>query len=143
MESNLISLSTLDKLPKDTTGHDIIRYVGLPDVLGPEQATLLYFMGKQLARKFELNNMEDIVYLFYSLRWGKLELIKEKKKQLTFHLMSDDIVERMKSPLEIDFRLEAGFIAQAISHITERPCECTETINARLFRVELKVDYLD
>lgn len=143
MESKLISLTALDKLPKDTIGQDVLRYISLPDVLGPEQETLLYFMGKQLARKFEITKMEDITYLFYTLRWGKLEVIKEKKKYITFHLMSDDIVERMKSSLEVDYRLEAGFIAEVIANITERPCECTETMNERLFRVEFKVHYLD
>ena len=143
MNSNLITLSTIDKLPQETIGQDVLRYIGLQDVLGKEKDTLLYFIGKQMARRFEINNLEDLIYLFYTLRWGKLELIKEKKKSLTFHLMSDDIVERMNTSLDIDFRLEAGFIAETITFLMERPCECVETINERLFRAEFKIHYLD
>ena len=143
MNSNLITLSTIDKLPKETVGQDVLRYIGLQDILGKEKDTLLYFIGKQMARKFEINNLEELIYLFYTLRWGKLELVKEKKKYLTFHLMSDDIVERMNTSLEIDFRLEAGFIAETITFLMDRPCECFETVNERLFRAEFKVHYLD
>lgn len=143
MKANLITLSSIDKLPKETVGQDILRYIGLQDVLGKEKDTLLYFLGRQMARKFEINSLEDLNYLFYTLRWGKLELVKEKKKHLTFHLMSDDIVERMNTSLEIDFRLEAGFIAETISFLTDRPCECIENVNERLFRADFKVHYLD
>lgn len=143
MESKLISLSTLDDFPTDTIGQDILRYIGLPEMLGPEKDTLLYFMGKSIARKFEINKMEDIIYFFYKLRWGNLELVKEKKNSLTFHLMSDDVVHRLNSSLETDFRLEAGFIAETIFQVTERPSECTETINERLYRVEFTAHYLD
>lgn len=143
MENNLISLSTLDDYPVDTIGQDILRYIALPDVLGPEKDTLLYFMGRNIARKFNFDKMEDVNYFFFKLKWGKLELIKENKKQLTFHLMADDIVERMNAPLEVDFRLESGFIAETMFHITGRPCECTESINQRLYRIEFKVHYLD
>lgn len=143
MESKLISLSDLDTLPQETIGQDVLRYIGLSTVLGKEKDTLLYFMGKELARNFKINNMEDLIYFFYTLRWGKLELVKEKKKQLTFYLMSDDIFERMNASLDVDFRLEAGFIAEIITLLTERPCECTEKVNERLYRVEFQVHYLD
>ena|SRR5690625_441751 len=143
MESKLISLSTLDDFPTDTIGQDILRYIGLPEVLGPEKDTLLYFMGKSIARKFNFEKMEDIIYFFYKLRWGNLELIKEKKSTLNFHLMSDDVVHRIKSSLETDFRLEAGVIAETIFQVTGRPCECVETTNERLLRVEFTVHYLD
>src|SRR5690625_5450872 len=97
MESKLISLSTLDDFPTDTIGQDILRYIGLPEVLGPEKETLLYFIGRSIARKFDFEKMEDIIYFFYKLRWGNLELIKEKKSTLNFHLMSDDVVQDRKS----------------------------------------------
>src|SRR5690625_5862199 len=142
MESKLISLSTLDKLPNDTIGQDILRYIALPDMLGPEKETLLYFIGKQIARKFEIDKMEDIIYFFYTLRWGKLELVKEKKKYLLFHLMSDDIVERIKSTYDVDFRLEAGFIAETIYQIKERLCNSIDSTYECLYMAEFKVHYI-
>lgn len=143
MENKLISLSTLDKYPTETIGQDVLRYIALPDVLGPEKDTLLYFMGRSIARKFQLDTMDDIIYFFYTLQWGKLDVVKEKKKHITLYLMADEIVERMRSSIDIDFRLESGFIAESIFKITGRPCECVETINERLYRAEFKVHFMD
>ena len=57
--------------------------------------------------------------------------------------MSDEVAERMISPFTIDYRLEAGFIAEAIEKITERTCECNESVNNRLYRVQFKVTFTD
>lgn len=143
MENKQISLDTLDKFQSETIGQDILRYVTLPQFLGHEKDTLLYFIGRNLARDIHIKSIEDLVYVFQKLRWGNLELIKEKKGYLTFHLMSDDIVHRLKYPVETDFRLESGFLAETLQKITERPCECTETVSERLYRVQFKVFFTD
>ena len=143
MDEQLISLSSLDKLPESTLGHDVLRYVTLPHVLGDEKDVILYFIGRNLSRKLHIEVLDDIIYVFRKFKWGQLELIKEKKKQLLFHLMSDEIVSRLQSPFETDFRLEAGFIAESITKITERPAECIETVNERLYRIEFKVVFTD
>jgi len=143
MSDQLISLASLDELPDSTLGYDILRYVTMPEVLGEEKDSILYFIGRNLSRKFEIKVLDDLIYLFLKLKWGKLELIKEKKKQVVFHLMSDEIVSRLQAPYDTDFRLEAGFIAESIMKITERPAECVETVNERLYRVEFKVIFTD
>lgn len=143
MDEQLISLSQFDQLPDDTAGHDVLRYVSIPNLLGDEKETVLYFIGRSLARQLNINKNEDLHYLFNKFRWGNLELIKEKKQTMTFHLMSDDVASRMMSPFEIDYRLEAGFLAEAIEKITERTCECTESISNRLYRVRFKVTFTD
>jgi len=143
MDEQLISLSSLDKLPESTLGHDVLRYVTLPHVLGDEKDVILYFIGRNLSRKLHIEVLDDIIYVFRKFKWVQLELIKEKKKQLLFHLMSDEIVSRLQSPFETDFRLEAGFIAESITKITERPAECIETVNERLYRIEFKVVFTD
>lgn len=143
MRDQLISLASLDKLPESTLGHDVLRYVTLPHLLGQEKDSILYFVGRNLARKIHIENLDDMIYLFHKLKWGKLELIKEKKRQLVFHLMADEVVARLQAPFETDFRLEAGFIAEAITKITERPAECVETINERLYRIDFKVIFTD
>jgi len=143
MDNNTISLSILDEFLPTSIGHDIIRYISLPDIFGSEAHSLLYFTGRNLARKIEIKTKEDIIYIFDKLGWGRLELNKEKKRTMTFFLMSDEIVKRIQAPIKTDFRLESGFMAEAIQKVTERPCECSENINERLFRVQFNIVFTD
>jgi len=143
MDEKLIPLSLFEQLPKSTAGHDVLRYVSMPSFLGEEKDSILYFIGRKLARKIEIESLEDLYFLFETFHWGKLELVKDRRRTLTFHLMSDEVAERMISPFTIDYRLEAGFIAEAIEKITERTCECNESVNNRLYRVQFKVTFTD
>lgn len=134
--NTVFSISQLTDLQSSGAGYDILRYLGLPELLGTESNTLLYFLGRNLARKFEFNSMEDIVHLFEQLGWGYLEIVKEKKETIIFQLMSDAIVQRLKAPIDTEFRLEAGFLAEAYQRIDNSDCECTEEINSKLFLVQ-------
>lgn len=139
IEDNKLSVQQLDELHTAGAGFDILRYVALPEFLGDEAPTLLYYMGKNLARKFEMTSIDEVCYVFEKLGIGKLELVKEKKHERTFHLLADSIVLRLKSTIEADFRLEAGFLAQGIQMIDGIECECVEEINKRIHQVEFKV----
>ncbi|WP_200411404.1 YslB family protein [Virgibacillus salexigens] len=133
----LISVSEIEELHTAGAGYDILRYIGLPELLGKESPTLLYFMGRMLARKFELQTIEDIVFIFDNLGWGKLELVKDKRKEMTFQLMSDSIAKRLNASFEAEFRLECGFLAEALQIIQQYDCECVETIHSRIHQVEI------
>ncbi|WHX27678.1 YslB family protein [Virgibacillus halodenitrificans] len=134
--NTVFPISQLTDLQSSGAGYDILRYLGLPEILGTESNTLLYFLGRNLARKFEFNSMEDIAHLFEQLGWGYLEIVKEKKETIIFQLMSDAIVQRLKAPIDTEFRLEAGFLAEAYQRIDNSDCECTEEINSKLFLVQ-------
>lgn len=138
-----IPLSVLDEFLPSSIGHDILRYISLPDIFGSESDSLLYFTGRKLARKLEIKTKDDIYYIFKKLGWGHLELTKEKKRSITFYLMSDEIVKRIKAPITVDFRLESGFLAEAIEKVTSRSCECIDNVNERLYRVKFEVIYTD
>ena len=69
--------------------------------------------------------------------------LKQKRNHLYFHLMSDELVARIDSPFEIDFRMEAGFIAECVEQLYERKCECSESFNKRLYRAEFEVVFID
>lgn len=135
----LLPVSQLDELYTTGAGYDILRYLALPELLGPESHTLLYFMGRNLARKLELKAIEDIYYTFERLGWGRLELVREKKKELVFHLMADAIVQRLQAPFDTEFRLEAGFLAEAIQLVEDIECECTEEINYKIHQVKFSI----
>jgi len=137
----LLSISLLDKLNTSGAGYDVLRYIGLHDLLGEEASELLYFMGKNLARHFELNSIDDVTYFFEKMGWGKLELVKEKKKLLTFTLLADSVVHRLKAPIETEFRLEAGFLSESIQLIHDIECECIEEINPKIHQVQFKIMY--
>lgn len=141
MDDQLIPLTDFEELSDATAGHDILRYVSIPGFLGQEKNAILYFIGRNLARQINITKNEDLFYLFEKFRWGTLDLVKDRRRTLTFHLMSDDVAKRLLSPLKTDYRLEAGFIAEAIEKIYGRKCECTETINERLYRVQFKVTF--
>lgn len=143
MEDNTISLTTLEEFSPTTVGQDILRYICLPDFLGSEKDNLLYYIGKNLARNLELTSLDDIHYVFKKLNWGTLELVKDKRKTMTFHLMSDEIVQRLQSSITTDFRLEAGFLAEAMYKITNRACEATDTIQEKIYRIDFKIHFLE
>src|SRR5699024_4671084 len=143
MQKEELPLHVIEQLSSETISYDILKYVSLPNVFGAEKEAIMYYVGRDLARNIEMRSMDDLLYLFDKFRWGKLELIKQKKNEMTFHLMSDDIVHRLRSPLEVDFRLEAGFLAEAIQRLYERHSECTEKVNEKLYRVQFKVIFTD
>lgn len=141
-KQKLLPISLLDNLNTPGAGHDVLRYVGLHDLLGEEAPELLYFMGKNLARHFELNTIDDIYYFFEKMGWGRLELVKEKKKRLTFTLLADSVVHRLKAPVKTEFRLEAGFLSESIQIINGIECECVEEINHKIHQIQFNIMYI-
>lgn len=138
-----LSLSLLNDLHTSGAGYDVLRYISLPELFGDEAPTILYFMGKDLARSLHIKSTEDLFFAAEKLGWGRLELIKEKKKSLTFNLMADAVFLRLQASFDVDFRLEAGFIAEAVQMINGSECECIETINSKIHQVEFKVYYTE
>jgi len=133
----------LDNLHTEGAGYDVLRYIALPELFGQESDTLLYFLGRRTARKLEIKTVEDIVHTFKALGWGHLELIKEKNNYLLFHLKSDAVVLRLKASFNTEFRLESGFLAEALEMIKGKTCECTESIHKRIHQIEFKVHYTE
>ncbi|WP_156291225.1 DUF2507 domain-containing protein [Oceanobacillus salinisoli] len=140
---NLLTTTQLKDLRTDGAGYDVLRYISLPELLGKESDTLLYFMGKNLARKFEIDSLESLYLIIEALGWGKLDLVKEKKKELVFELMADSIVLKLQTPFAREFRLESGFIAEAIQQIFGRECECIENINNRINLIKFTIVFTE
>jgi predicted hydrocarbon binding protein len=107
-------------------GYELIREVLLPEILGKDTPEILYWAGKRLARKFPLPDYDKIIEFFGNASWGELEIIKEKKDEIEFELISPLIVSRVKSKAEYFFQLEAGFLAQQIEYQKEASAETFE-----------------
>lgn len=140
MHSNLQKIEDITNVMQTTgSGYDLLRYVCLPDLLGKDATTILYVLGKNMARQLEWNSFEQVKTFFYKTGWGELIDVKEKRSEHIFTLTGSAITRRMKHDIVTDYRLEAGFLAAAIQQIKGVDCECSEEIKTRKNMVELRV----
>lgn len=102
-------------------GYEIIRDYLLPSILGKHEKDVLYWAGKDLARKFPCTDIQLIISFFQDAGWGVLTLEKEEKDGYIFHLTNDADLLKIE---ERSFRLEAGFIAQQIQALQGCLTEC-------------------
>lgn len=59
-------------------GYELIREDLLNELLGEDTPDILYWAGKQIARKYPLFSINEIKEFFTNAGWGTLELIHEK-----------------------------------------------------------------
>ena len=102
-------------------GYDLLRDHLLPTILGKHEKEVLYWAGKDLARKFPCMDIQLIISFFQDAGWGNLKFEKEEKDGYTFLLTNDADLFKIA---ERSFRLEAGFIAQQIQGIKGYLTEC-------------------
>lgn len=138
-KESLYPISAFEQLHTSGAGYDTLRYVSLPKLLGKESHTIMYFMGKTLAESIDFHTIDDIIFLFKQFGWGTLNIAKEKKKTTTFYLLDDSVVQKLQSPIEVDFRYEAGFLAKACSLIYGSEYECIEKVHKKIYQVEFTV----
>lgn len=116
----------MEQLITHGAGHDILRFVSLPDLLGENASSILYVMGKKLARKVNPTSMEQVEDFFIQMGWGNLSLIKQKRHEMTFELSGAPVVHRWNVGVGQEYRMEAGFLAASIEQIKELACECVD-----------------
>lgn len=104
-------------------GYEIIRDHILSSILGKHEDDVLYWAGKELARKFPCKSQDELIAFFADACWGTLELIKESKDGRIFELTNDPEILQIK---QRSFRLEAGFIAEQIQQAKGYLTECYE-----------------
>ena len=95
-------------------GYDLIREELLPSILGKESSHILYWAGKNLARKYPLESMDEIVNFFTKAGWGHLTVKRESKHEMEVELKSPIIKDRLKKSDYSSFQIEAGFLAQQV-----------------------------
>ena len=95
-------------------GYDLIREELLRDLLGKDTPDLLYWAGKRLARKYQLNTIDETIIFFNKAGWGTLTIKSESKQEILFELESDIITIRLKTNPDYTYHLEAGFLAQQL-----------------------------
>ncbi len=120
-------------------GYELIRDHVLSTILGKHENDILYWAGKELARKFQMFSMEEATSFFKEAGWGTLTL-EHLAKDEAFYVLTGD-----PESLQIEkrcFRLEAGFLAQQQQKLGGFLTECFEDkiINQKMVRFHVKWD---
>ncbi|WP_075527434.1 YslB family protein [Sporosarcina ureilytica] len=102
-------------------GYELIRDHVLPSILGKHEGDILYWAGKEIARKFPVFSMEEIPSFFLEAGWGQLQLEKTSKKEAFYQLISPG--ENLKIS-DRNFQLEAGFLAEQYQKLNGMLTEC-------------------
>ncbi|MGG4265659.1 YslB family protein [Peribacillus simplex] len=122
-------------------GYELIREVLLNDILGKDSNQILYWAGKQLARKFPLNSDQEVIEFFQSAGWGTLEIMKFTKNQMELSLTGEIISRRMDLHPDCHFQLEAGFLAEQFTLQKKFLSESTEEIKRRAKKVIFTIQW--
>lgn len=144
MKKNLaetIEQSEIEELQIPAFGYELIREFLLQDLLGEESYHILYWAGKQLARKFPLTNMAEVVHFFESAGWGQLTMDKETKTELEMTLTGEIINRRIQLFSSSHFQLEAGFLAEQCVLQKKFYSEATADIKKRSKQVHFIVKW--
>lgn len=113
----------------------------LPTILGDDNAQILYWAGKRVARKYSLSSQDDIAEFFEMANLGDLKLIKEKRTQYTFELGGQIISDRLASDSK-EFSLESGILAEALEQELKQPAAGEATIidNKKIVQINVFLD---
>lgn len=122
-------------------GYELIREVLLPEILGDDAPDILYWAGKQLARKYPLNSFEEIIHFFKQAGWGDLTILNETKTECKLELSSTIISKRLQSKEAHHFQLEAGFLAEQIEILKQAVAETFEHPRKRSGKVLFTVKW--
>ncbi|WP_297952091.1 YslB family protein [uncultured Lactobacillus sp.] len=94
----------------------------LPTILGDDDAAILYWAGKRIARKYDLSDFDDLVEFFSMAEFGNLEKVKERRSHTIYELSGQTVEDRLNSDSK-EFSLEGGMIAEAVQTATGRTTE--------------------
>ncbi|MHC0037432.1 YslB family protein [Pseudoneobacillus sp. C159] len=130
---------SLHEISVPSFGYELIREELLSNILGKDAPEILYWAGKQLARNYLLQNLDEISAFFSEAAWGTLTVKKEHKNELIFELTSELISRRLKLKQDIHFRLEAGFLAQQIENQLRMVAEANVQIHKKAGIIEITV----
>ncbi|MBM7660618.1 putative hydrocarbon binding protein [Bacillus mesophilus] len=119
-------LSQFEHLHTSGIAYELIREILIPDLLGQELPSILYWSGKNIARKYPLSTIEEIIQFFKDAGWGELSILEQKSSEIQFELSGDFITARNQSRKGVSYQLEAGFIAQQIEFIQQMLTEAFE-----------------
>jgi predicted hydrocarbon binding protein len=134
-------LSHFENLHTSGLAYELLREILIPDLLGKELPSILYWSGKNIARKYPLSTIEEIIQFFKDAGWGELAIVDQKSSVLELELVGEFITARNQSRKCSSYQLEAGFIAQQVEHIQQMVTEAYEDQKKRSNKVHFSVKW--
>lgn len=128
--------TTMKTIP--SFGYEILRDGVLRSILGKHEADVLYWAGKEIARKFPLFTFDEAPSFFAQAGWGDLMLEKETNDSYILVLTGDADILKYD---ERSFRLEAGFLAEQVQKLNGFLTECHEEVNTKKQFVKFNVKW--
>ena len=95
-------------------GYELLRDHVLPSVLGAHEGEILYWAGKEIARKFPIFSIDELPSFFNEAGWGTLSLGKSSKNEAFYTLTNDTYSMKV---IERTYQLEAGFLAEQYQQV--------------------------
>ncbi|HET7615404.1 MAG TPA: YslB family protein [Bacillales bacterium] len=123
--------------------YELLRDVLIPELLGKEQSSILYWAGKNLARQYPFETVEEIVRFFDDAGWGSLSVDAERRNKMTFTLRSPMIAKPRKNKNNAAYTLETGFLAQQIQMIKNRVADAQSTCKSGSLGIVVEWDHKD
>lgn len=114
MSKNTIDTTSLEDVSLNAFAYELLREELLPDLIGNDLDGILYWSGRNLARKYPLETIEEVIQFFEKAGWGTLSIVEHKRREMQFQLKGTLIAERQKQKRHSSYQLEAGFIAEQI-----------------------------
>jgi predicted hydrocarbon binding protein len=118
-------------------GYEILRDHVLPSILGKHEDEILYWAGKEIARKFPIFGVDELPEFFHEAGWGPLHLEKSSKDEAFYSLKNDFGTNAQNRSC----RLEAGFIAQQYQKFNGFLTECYGELNVNDGQVHFQVKW--
>ncbi|WP_342505349.1 YslB family protein [Sporosarcina sp. FSL K6-2383] len=118
-------------------GYDLLRDHVLPSILGAHQGEILYWAGKEIARKFPVFSVEELPVFFQEAGWGILSLEKTQKDEAFYTMTNGDEINIQ----DRSFQLEAGFLAEQYQKLNGLLTECYGEAQSKKGRVSFQVKW--
>lgn len=118
-------------------GYEILRDHVLPSILGQHEDDILYWAGKEVARKFPVFAIDELAVFFQEAGWGELILNKTTKEE-AFYLLKNDNGPTFQSR---SYRLEAGFLAEQHQKLNGFLTECYGEVNEKDHLIQFHVKW--
>ena len=72
MSKNTIDITSLEDVSLNAFAYELLREELLPDLIGNDSDGILYWAGRNLARKYPLETIEEVIQFFEKVGWGTL-----------------------------------------------------------------------
>ncbi|MGL4521173.1 MAG: DUF2507 domain-containing protein [Bacilli bacterium] len=122
-------------------GYELLRSHIFEQFLVNGEQPILYLSGKNVARQYPLSSDAEIRDFFSHANWGELLLEKEKKGQRIYSLSSLLIQQRFEEKRNMNYAIEAGFLAEQLQRILNFRAEATWKAEEKKRTITLIVEW--